>query len=143
MAYFLFNAVARGEPDAAGVRALAVDSLAVGMWGVEPKGRHADALEVGDLAVIYLGAPDHVFIACAQLATPVNRWTAAEARRYPGDLAYGVILTNVEEWDPTVPMSAVLEEIGPSDKTKSDFPNPVVAIIATEYDAVLAVAARR
>ena len=54
-----------------------------------------------------------------------------------------MLLTNIEVWDPPVPMSAVLAEIGPSDKTKADFPHPVVAIIGSEYEAALAVAARR
>ena len=143
MAFYLFNVVPRDAADVPLTRTIAVDSLGAGMWGVDLEERHAMALEVGDVVLVYLGAPDRVFIARAELASRVHRWTDAEAGRYPGALPGGVLLTNVEEWDPPVPIIAVLAEIGPSDTTKADFPHPVVAIIGSEYEAALAVAARR
>jgi hypothetical protein len=54
-----------------------------------------------------------------------------------------VLLAQVEEWDPPVPMSAVLSQIGPSENAKADFDVGVVQITAKEYQAALAVAAER
>ena len=115
--------------------------LRVGMWGVDTDESHADALAAGDLVLIYLGAPDRVFIARAELASAVHRWTPSEAHAYPTESASGVVLTRVEEWDPPVAMSVVLSRLGPS--AKADFDERVVRIVAHEYETVVAVAAER
>ncbi len=47
----------------------------------------------------------------------------------------------VEEWDPPVPMRAVLSQIDPSEKAKADFDAGVVRITPHEYEVALAVAA--
>ena len=48
------------------------------------------------------------FIGRAELASAVHDWTRSEAEVYPGDSPSGVSLAQVEEWDPPVPMNAVL-----------------------------------
>jgi hypothetical protein len=54
-----------------------------------------------------------------------------------------VLLAQVEEWDPPVPMNTVLSQIDPAGNAKADFQTGVVRITAHEYEAARAVAARR
>ena len=55
------------------------------MWGIAADEPHRDALAAGDLALIYLGAPDREFIGGAELASPAHDWSRSEAEAYPGD----------------------------------------------------------
>jgi hypothetical protein len=132
------------EGDAVKERALheqAVALLRVGMWGVDADEPHRDALASGDLVLIYLGAPEREFIGRAELASPVRGWTPSEAQVYPGDSPSGVVLAQVEEWDPPVSMNTVLSRIDPAEKAKADFEVGVVRITTHEYETALAVAA--
>ncbi len=113
------------------------------MWGVDADEPHRDALAPGDLILVYLGAPEREFVGRAELASAVHEWTSSEAQAYPGDSPSGVLLARVEEWDPPVPMSTVLSQIGPAENAKADFQAGVVRITAHEYDTALAVAAGR
>jgi hypothetical protein len=113
------------------------------MWGIAPGERHRNALAPGDLVLIYLGAPELEFIGRAELASAVHDWAPSEAQVYPGDSPGGVLLAQVEEWDPPVPMSAVLSQIDPAENAKADFEAGVVRITASEYETALAVAAER
>ena len=54
-----------------------------------------------------------------------------------------MLLTQVEEWDPPVPMRTVLSQIDPAENAKADFQAGVVRITANEYETALAVAAAR
>jgi hypothetical protein len=54
-----------------------------------------------------------------------------------------VLLAQVEEWDPPVPMHTVLSRIDPTEKAKADFDVGVVRITAHEYETAVAVAARQ
>ena len=132
MAHYIFNFV-HGDANA---RAL----LQARMWGVEADESHGGSLVAGDVALIYLAAPEQVFIGRAELASPVHEWTPAEARVFPGDSPGGVLLAHLEDWDPPVPMSAVLARIDPSEKAKADFEAGVVRITHGEYETALAVA---
>ncbi len=111
------------------------------MWGIDADEPHRDALAPGDLILIYLGAPERVFIGRAELASAVHDWTPSEAQVYPGDSPGGVLLAQLEGWDPPVPMKAVLSHIDPSENAKADFTTGVVRITPHEYETALAVAA--
>jgi hypothetical protein len=113
------------------------------MWGIDADERHRNALAPGDVILIYLGAPEREFVGRAELASAAHDWTQSEAEAYPGDSPSGVLLAQVEEWDPPVPMSAVLSQIDPAEKAKADFEAGVVRITANEYETALAVAAGR
>jgi hypothetical protein len=141
VAHYLFNLVRRDAADGLSVRDLAAGLLGAGMWGVDEDEQHRDALAAGDLILIYLGAPERVFIGRAELASAVHDWTPSEAQAYPGDSPGGVLLARVEEWDPPVPMETVLSRIEPSENAKADFRTGVVRITANEHAAALAVAA--
>jgi hypothetical protein len=112
------------------------------MWGVDGDERHRSALAPGDLILVYLGAPERKFIGRAELASAVHDWTPAEAQAYPGDSPGGVLLAQVEEWDPPVPISTVLSQID-STEARADFEAGVVRITASEYETALAVAGGR
>jgi hypothetical protein len=143
MAHYLFNFV---NVDAAKGPALleqAAGFLRVRMWGIDADEPHRNALASGDLILIYLGAPERVFIGRAELASAVHEWTPSEARVYPGDSPSGVLLAQVEEWDPPVPMKTVLSRIDRAGNARADFQTGVVRITANEYETAFAVAAGR
>jgi hypothetical protein len=142
MAHYLFNLVQGDEAKGSELRAQAAGFLRVGMWGVDEDEPHRDALAAGDLALIYLGAPGREFIGRAELGSGVRAWTPTEAQVYSGDSSGGVLLAQVEEWDPPVPMVTVLSQIDPAEKAKADFDVGVVRITAGEYETALAVAGR-
>lgn len=133
MAHYLFNLV--------GVDA--TELLRVGMCGVGSDERHCDALAAGDHVLTCSAAPERLFVGCAELGSAVHDWTPSEAKAYPGDSPGGVVLALVEEWDPPVPMSAVLARIDRSAGARADFDAGVVRITEGEYHTALAVAAGR
>jgi hypothetical protein len=141
MAHYLFNFVKGDEAQEPGLREEATGFLRVMMWGIDADELHRDALGAGDLVLIYLGAPERKFIGRAELASPAHAWTSSEAEACPGYLPGGVLLAQVEEWDPPVPMSAVLSQIDTSKGARADFETGIVRITAKEYDTALAVAA--
>jgi hypothetical protein len=113
------------------------------MWGIGAEEPHRSALAPGGGVLIYLGAPEWEFVGRAELASAVRDWTPAEAQVYPGDASSGVLLAQVEEWDPPVSIHAVLSQIEPAENAKADFQAGVVRITADEYETTLAVAAGR
>jgi len=136
VAHYLFNFVQGDAAEAA-------ELMRLRMWGVGADERHRDSLAAGDLVLVYLGAPELEFIGRAELGSAARDWTASEAETYPGDLSGGVLLAQVEEWYPPVPMSAVLERIGPSETAKAEFDTGVVRITAGEYEQAVTMAAER
>jgi hypothetical protein len=138
MAHYLFNF-------SDGDRQQATALLQAKMWGVGRHERHCDALAPGDLALIYLPAPKAEFIGRSALATAVHDWTPSEAEAYPGDSPSGVLLSQVEEWDPAVPMGSVVQRIDPTASNPlvqanaaAGFRTGVVRITRDEYEAALA-----
>jgi hypothetical protein len=135
VAHYLFNFVGGADQAARLLRAR--------MWGIDADEPHHAALVPGDLVLIYLAAPEREFSGRAELGPASHDWTSSEAQAYPGDSPGGVLLALVEEWDPPVPMSTVLAQIGPSENARADFDKGVVRITASEYETALAVAAGR
>jgi hypothetical protein len=127
----------------------ATDLLRARMWGIGSDTPHRDALAPGDLILIYVGAPDDQFVGHATLASAVRDWAPPEAQAYPGDSQSGVLLAQVEEWDPPVAMKAVLPLIDPAGSNpyvqanaRAGFKGGVVRITDHEYRTVLAVGNR-
>jgi hypothetical protein len=117
VAHYLFNYLEGRERAAALMRA--------GRWDVAADEVHRDALAAGDLVLLYVGAPERELIGRAELASAVED--------------VGVLLAQLEEWDPPVPMSAVLAHIA-SPIARADFDAGVVEITADEYETAVAVA---
>jgi hypothetical protein len=67
------------------------------MWGNDAGEPHRDTLAVGDLVLLYLGAPERELIGRVELASGVHDWTPSEAQVHPGDSPSGVSLAQVEE----------------------------------------------
>jgi|SRR5215216_5721181 len=136
MAHWLFNF-------SDGDREQATALLRAKMWGI---GRHeGHALAAGDLALIYLPAPEAEFIGRAELATAVHDWRPSEAEAYPGESPSGVLLSHVEEWEPVVPMETVVQRIDPTAanplvqaNAAAGFRYGVVRITGDEYEATVA-----
>jgi hypothetical protein len=143
VAHYLFNFVKGDAAKGSALREQAAGLMRLRMWGIDADERHRNALAPGDLILIYLGAPEREFIGRAELASAAHDWTPSEAEAYPGDSRGGVLLAQVEEWDPLVPMSAVLSQIDPAENARADFEASVVRITANEYETALAVAAER
>jgi hypothetical protein len=143
VAHYLFNFVNGEAAQRPALREQAAGFLRVKMWGIDADETHRDALAAGDLVLIYLAAPDREFIGRAELASAVHDWTPSEAQVYPGDSPGGVLLAQVEEWGPPVPMNAVLSQIDRSEGARADFETGVVRITANEFETALAVAAGR
>jgi hypothetical protein len=143
VAHYLFNFVNAETTQRPVPREQAAGFLRVGMWGIDADEPHRDALAAGDLVLVYLGAPDRVFIGRAEVASAVHEWTPSEAQAYPGDSPSGVSLAQVEEWDPPVPMNAVLSQLDPAGNARADFDTGVVRITANEFETALAVATGR
>jgi hypothetical protein len=141
VAHYLFNFVDADAATGTALRELTARFLRVRMWGIEVDEPHRNALAPGDLVLLYLGAPDREFIGRAELASAVHDWTPSEAHVYPGDSTGGVLLAEIEEWHPPVPMDTVLSQIDPAENAKGDFDTGVVRITANEYETALAVAA--
>jgi hypothetical protein len=138
MAHYLFN-FSKGD------RQQATALVQATMWGVSRQERYRDALAPGDLALIYLPAPEAAFIGRAELATAVHDWTPSQAEAYPGDSASGVLLAHVEVWDPAVPMDAVVRRIDPTASNPlvqvnaaAGFRMGVVRITSDEYENAVA-----
>ena len=142
MAHYLFNFVKADAANGPALREQAAGFLRARMWGVDADEPHRNALGPSDLVLIYLGAPEREFIGRAELASAAHDWTPSEAEAYPGDSPGGVLLAQVEEWDPPVPMSAVLSQIGPSENAKAEFEAGVVRITAHEYESAHVAAER-
>jgi hypothetical protein len=140
VAHYIFNTVEGDAAKGLVLREQVAGFLRVRMWGIDTDEPHRDALAPRDLILIYLGAPEREFIGRAELASPVHDWTLSEVRVYPGDSSSGVLLAQVEEWHPPVPMSAVLSQMDPAENAKADFQAGVVRITANEYETALAVA---
>jgi hypothetical protein len=133
MAYYIFNVIEGGA-------AQATRLLRSSTWAIGPLEPHRDALAPGDVALVYLAAPERVFIGRAELASAVHDLTPAEAPASPGNSQSGVALTQYEEWDPPVPISAVLSRIDQSGGARADFEVGVVQITSGEYETALSVA---
>jgi len=143
MSYYIFNVVSGDGAREPVLREQPTRSIRAGMWAINRDERHRDALAPGDLVLVYLGAPERKFIARAELASAVHAWTPDEGQVYPGDSPAGVLLAQVEEWDPPVPMSAVLSQIDRAEGARADFDASVVQITGNEYETAVAVAAGR
>jgi hypothetical protein len=142
VAHYLFNFVTGDAARGPALREQAAGFLRARMWGIDADEPHRDALAAGDL-VLYLGAHERKFIGRAELASAIHDWTPSEAQVYPGDSPSGVLLDQVEEWDPPLPMNAVLSQIDTTKNARADFETGVVRITANEYETALAVAAGR
>ena len=143
MAHFIFNVVKPDSAEGPSPREQAAEFMRIRMWGVHADEPHCDALASGDLVLIYLGAPEREFIGRAELASAVHEWTPSEAQVNPGDSPGGVLLAQIEKWNPPVPMNTVLSQIDPAENAEADFQTGVVRITASEYETALAVAAGR
>jgi hypothetical protein len=132
----------RDEAASSALLERALGYVRAGMWGINVDELHGEALQKGDVVLVYLGAPVWHFVARAEVASVVHMWSPSEVQRLSGESPYGVLLSRVEEWDPPVPMGAVLSQIDPAENARADFDTGVIRITTDEYETAVAVAGR-
>jgi hypothetical protein len=141
VAYYIFTSAPGDAARVPAARALVSECLEARMWGIGDDEPHRGALAAGDVALIYLGAPERQLVGRAVLGSPVRAWTSEEAKVCPDGSQGGVLLASVEHWTPHVPMETVLQRIDLSEGARADFEIGVVRITANEYETATAVAA--
>jgi hypothetical protein len=90
--------------------------------------------------LIYVGAPERLFVGHATLSTGVHAWTPdEEAKRHPGDWPTGVSFSEVAVWKPPVAIDSVWSRM-PSSSTnpRAQFFAGVMRIKQQDYQTVLA-----
>lgn len=122
---------------------VAAAGLRTGMWVISKAEKDASALAPGDLVLAYVGPPVREFIGRAAVAIMVHDLTPTAAEPLTGQPATGVLLCDMEEWDPPVTMTDVLRRIDPSEGARADIPRGVVRITEPEYHGALAAASGR
>ena len=121
----------------------AVELLEARRWDIGAEEPHRDALSAGDLVLIYLAAPARVFIARAVLVSSIGPLMPDQPEPARVGGRSGVLLGQVERWEPPIAMDAVLARIDPANKAKADFDHGVVGITRDEFDAAVAAASSR
>ncbi len=76
--------------------------LDAGLWGIPEKAQAKSKLAAGDRLIVYIGAPDRIFLGDARIVSPWHDWTAAEAAVYPGTFGRGIALSDCRIWDKPV-----------------------------------------
>ena len=122
---------------------IAAAALRAGFWRISKGERNGSALAPGDLVLVYLGPPVREFIGRAAVASSVLDLAPTVAEPLTGQPASGVLLSDMEEWDPPVTMTDVLRCIDPSQGAKAEIPPGVVRITEPEYQGALAAASAR
>jgi hypothetical protein len=127
-----------------GDREGAIALLDAGMWGIDLREQHRDAVAPDDLALIYLAAPHDAFIGAARIASPIHGWDDVGAGVYPGTSPSGVLLSDIRVWEHPVTMASAVERIDPTasnplvqENARTGFRSAVVRITGDEYGAVL------
>jgi hypothetical protein len=120
------------------------------MWGIGDDEVVRDALVACDLALIFVAAPQGELVGRARPAPEFHKWTRREADAHPGDSPGGVLLSDVERWEPALPMETVVTRIDPmatnpivQANATLGFQRGVVRITADEYESALAASRER
>src|SRR4051794_34531646 len=87
--------------------------LEIGLWGIPETAQARRSLAPGDRVLVYVGAPDRIFIGDATIASGWHEWTKAEgqdeATQYAeaGTFGAGIALSNCRIWDTPVELGQV------------------------------------
>lgn len=139
MAHYLFNFSRKGAAKGRSLREQAQELLRLKLWGIGAKTPNRGSLAVGDLVLIYTGAPEYAFIGHAELASATHEWLAEEAARYPGSFEGGVAFLTAEAWEHPVPMKTVLSQLELKESNPSaHFFSGVIRITQRDFETVVA-----
>jgi hypothetical protein len=85
------------------------EPLDIGLWGIPTTAQAKDKLAAGDRVLVYIGAPERVFIGHARIKAPWHEWSSSESESYPmnSTFAAGIALTDAEVWSKPVPLATV------------------------------------
>jgi hypothetical protein len=117
----------------------AQELVRVGLWGIPPTAQAKDKLAAGDRVLVYVGAPDRVFVGRAGIAAPWHAWSADESAKYPmtSSFAAGIALRDGSVWDKPVPLTAVWPQTeGANTNPKALWYGAAVRVAEADYDLI-------
>jgi hypothetical protein len=82
VATFILNFTRGGTKDKKAMPAQARQLLEVGLWGIPPNAQLRHKIAPRDRVLVYVGAPDRVFIGDAVVQKGYHEWTADELAKY-------------------------------------------------------------
>lgn len=140
MADWILNFTKGGVKHKKQLSAQARELLDVGLWGVPNTAQARDKLAPGDRVLVYIGAPERVFIGQATIASGWHEWSSDEAAKYPLTSAFGVgiTLSNAESWPKPVPLSLVWPGTdGAKTNPKALWYGAAIRVTKDDYEAIL------
>ncbi len=114
--------------------------LRAGLWGVPDTAQAKEKLAVGDRVLVYVGAPDRIFVGDARIAAPWHAWTPDEAQRYAGigTFGAGIALEACRVWDKPVALDAVWPDTqGAKTNPSARWYGAVTRLTQSDFDAIL------
>lgn len=109
VATFILNFTRGGTADKKAMPAQARKLLDVGLWGIPPKAQLRHKIAAGDRVLVFVGAPDRLFIGDAVVQSAYHEWTADEAARYPmtSTFDHGLALVESRLWSKPLAVMSV------------------------------------
>lgn len=121
--------------------AQARELLGIGLWGIPTTAQARGKIAVGDRLLVYVGAPERVFVGHATVAAGWHEWSSEEAAQYPltSTFAAGIALDEAVAWPKPVPLASVW----PGTEGAKTNPNALwygaaVRVTKGDHDAILA-----
>jgi hypothetical protein len=142
MAHWILNFTRRGTKDKKLMPQQAKKLLEAGMWGVPATAQAREKLAPGDRVLVYVGAPDRVFVGDATLNSTWHSWNHAEVAAYPGGFDAGVTLTDCRVWQKPLPLGNVWPQTAAAKTNpKARWYGAVASLPGPDFDLILDAAA--
>jgi predicted type IV restriction endonuclease len=142
MANYILNFTRRGTKDKKAMPAQARLLLEVGLWGVPPTAQLREKLVAGDRVLIFVGAPDRVFLGDAIVAVGYHGWTKEETVLYPmtSTFDHGIRLAEARVWHKPLPIGSVWSETqGAKSNPKALWYGAITSLSAADADLILSI----
>jgi hypothetical protein len=144
MAEWILNFTRRGTKDKKLMPQQARGLLEIGLWGIPETAQAKDKLAASDRVLVYVGAPDRLFLGDARISSPWHHWTdtelGSEKERYPtaGSFGAGIALADCRIWEKPVPLQIAWPQTqGAKTNPKARWYGAVARITSEDFDAIL------
>lgn len=109
MASYILNFTRGGTKEKKAMPAQARQLLELGLWGIPPNAQLRNKIAPGDHVLVFIGAPDRVFVGDALVQSGYHPWTPDEAARYPmtSTFEHGITLTQARVWPKALQIMSV------------------------------------
>jgi hypothetical protein len=145
MAEWILNFTRGGTKDRKLMPGQARQLLEIGLWGIPETAQAKNKLAEGDRVLVYVGAPDRLFLGDARIASPWHHWTATELgaenaqHATAGSFGAGITLTDCRIWEKPVPLQTAWPQTqGAKTNPKARWYGAVARITGDDYDSILA-----